>query len=130
MTVAPNPRVLLISDSPDEREMYAESFRRKGFCTLQAASAADAFRLASELPPAAIVTDVRLAGEEDGLDLTRRFKQDEQTRRVPVVILTGYVFTHDREAAARAGCDVFVPKPCLPDALSSVVTGLIERRLQ
>jgi CheY-like chemotaxis protein len=126
---ATTPRVLLISDSADEREMYAESLRRNGFCTLQACTGDDGFRLASELAPAAIVTDVRLGDGEDGLDLTRRFKEDARTRRVPVVILTGHVFTHDREAAARAGCDLFVPKPCLPDALSKVVAGLIQRRM-
>ena len=108
--------------------MYAESFRRGGFCTLQASTASDGFRLAAELPPAAVVTDVRLSGDENGLQLTRRLKDDERMRRVPVIILTGYVFTHDREAAARAGCDLFVPKPCLPDALSRVVAGLIDRR--
>ena len=108
--------------------MYAESFRRGGFCTLQASNASDGFRLAAELPPAAVVTDVRLCGEETGLQLTRRLKDDARMRGVPVVILTGYVFTHDREAAARAGGDLFVPKPCLPDALSRVVAGLIARR--
>ena len=122
------PRILLVNDSSDEREMFAESFRRGGFCTLQASSAADAFRLASELPPAAIVTDVKLAGDEDGLRFTRRLKQDATMRHVPVVILTGYVFTHDREAAAHAGCDLFLPKPCLPDVLSKTVAGLIRRR--
>jgi hypothetical protein len=44
------------------------------------------------------------------------------------VIITAEVFTHDREAAARAGCDLFMPKSFLPDALSRVVAGLIERR--
>lgn len=127
-TPAPTPRVLLVNDSSDEREMYAESFRRGGFCTLQASTAADGFRLASELPPAAIVTDVRLAGDEDGLRFTRRLKSDARMRHVPVVILTGYVFTHDREAAAHAGCDLFLPKPCLPDVLSKTVAGLIQRR--
>jgi two-component system, cell cycle response regulator DivK len=124
---APTPRVLLVSDSADEREMYAESLRRGGFCTLQACSATDGFRLASELPPAAIVTDVRLSGDENGLQLTRRLKQDAQMRRVPVVILAGQTFTHDREAAARAGCDLFMFKPCLPDALSKVIAGLVDR---
>ena len=128
MSASLQRRVLLISDSSDEREMYAESLRRSGFCTLQASNAADGFRLASELPPAAIVTDVRLGGPEDGLGLTRRLKDDERMKTVPVVILTGCVFTRDREAAARAGCDLFVPKPCLPDALSQVVSDLIEHR--
>ena len=127
MAVAPAPRVLLISESADEREMYAESFRRGGFCTLQARTAADAFRLASELTPTAVVTDLRLAGDESGLELTRRLKQDNALRRVPVVMLTANSFTNDREAAARAGCDLFISKPCLPESLSKVVAGLIRR---
>jgi len=128
MAIASPRRVLLVSESSDEREMYAASLQRSGFCTLQAANAADGYRLASELDPSAIVTDVRLDGGEDGLDLTRRLKQDERTRRVPVVVLTGYVFPHDRDVAARAGCDRFVPKPCLPDSLSKVVSDLVDRR--
>ena len=108
--------------------MYAASLQRHGFCTLLAANASDAYRMAAELPPAVVVTDVRLAGSEDGLGLTRRLKQDADMRGVPVVVLTGSVFSHDRDAAARAGCDLFVPKPCLPDALSVVVTDLIQRR--
>ena len=122
------PRVLLVADSPDEREMYAVSLQRHGFCTLLAANASDAYRMASELPPAAVVTDVRLPGSEDGLGLTRRLKQNADMRSVPVVLLTGCVFTPDREAAARAGCDLFVAKPCLPDALSTVVADLIQQR--
>ena len=125
--MVPLPCVLLVTDSPDEREMYSESFERQGYTTLQARTAADAYRLASELAPAAIVTDVKLDGLDDGLTLTRLLKQDDRTRRTPVVLLTGYVFTHNREAAARAGCDLFVPKPCLPDALSRLVKRLIER---
>ena len=128
MSDAQPRRVLLISDSSDEREMYAEWLRHDGFSTLQASTAADAYRIASELTPAAIVTDVRLEGDEDGLHLTERLKRDEHTRNVPVVILTGRVFVRDREAAARAGCDMFVPKPCLPDALSQLVSSLIAAR--
>jgi two-component system, cell cycle response regulator DivK len=119
--------VLLVNDSSDEREMYAESFRRFGFCTLQASSAADAFRLATELPPSAVVTDVKLMGDEDGLRLTQRLKEDARMRDVPVVVLTGYVLEHHREAAAHAGCDLFLAKPCLPDVLSKRVAGLVRR---
>jgi CheY-like chemotaxis protein len=127
MSVGLPRRVLLISDSADEREMYAEELRGRGFSTLEASTAADGYRIACELTPAAIVTDVRLDGEEDGLRLTSRLKHDEHTRNVPVVILTGRVFARDREAATHAGCDAFVTKPCLPDALSEVVADLIEQ---
>ena len=118
-------RVLLVDTCDDEREMYAVSLRRSGFCTLQAANAADAWRLASEMQPAAIITDVRLAGDEDGLVFTRRVKQDPRMRDVPVVIVTANVLAQDREAAARSGCDRVIVKPCLPDHLARVIHGLV-----
>ena len=57
--------------------MYAEWFRRKGYCTLQAATASDGLRLALELAPDVVVTDIKLPGAMDGLDLTETLKQDQ-----------------------------------------------------
>jgi CheY-like chemotaxis protein len=105
--------------------MYAEALRRRGFCTLQAASAADGLRLARELSPAIVVTGVRLEGAENGFELTRRLKTEPDTREVPVVVLTGCVFADDREAAASSGCDLFLLKPCLPAILSRTLEQLL-----
>ena len=104
--------------------MYAEWLRQQGCCTLQAENAADAYRMALELAPEVVVTDVRLVGGEDGLTLTRRLKEDSHTKNVAVVVLSGYVFTTDDEAARRAGCDLVLHKPCLPDALAQAIDGL------
>ena len=122
------PRVLLVADACDERETFAESLQHHGFCTLVAESVGDAYRMASELPPAAVVTTVRLAGTEDGIDLARRLKQTEALRGVPIVILTNSAISYGHEMAAHATCDLLVPKPCLPDALASAVVSLIRRR--
>jgi two-component system, cell cycle response regulator DivK len=127
---SPTTRVLLVSDSPDEREMYAESFQRQGYCTLQASNACDGYRLAAELTPAVVITDIKLAGGEDGLGLTREIKRGELARRTRVIVLSGYVFQSHNDAAARAGCDLFLPKPCLPDALIEAVENLLERPLE
>jgi CheY-like chemotaxis protein len=120
-------RILLVDNSPDEREMYAEWLQRQGYCTLQAETASEAYRLAREMHPEIVVTQVKLRGEEDGLELTRRIKDDEHTRQSMVVVLSSYVFKTDSDAAAAAGCDRFVGKPCLPDALGSVIDGLLRR---
>jgi CheY-like chemotaxis protein len=117
-------RVLLVNDSPDEREMYAEWFRQQGCCTLQAENARDAFRMAQELNPEVVITDVKLLGTEDGLTLTRRLKGSPTTHDVAVVVLSGYVFNTDDDAARRAGCDLVIHKPCLPDALAAAIDGL------
>lgn len=123
MTSLP-PRVLLIGQSARLRRRYAASLQRQGFCTLQACSAAEARRLAAELPPSAVVSEAHLASGESGLQLTRQLKQDHGLRHVPVVILSGGL-GHDREAAARAGCDRFLPDTVQPDALSRFVAALI-----
>ena len=117
----PIRRLLLVNDSVDEREMYAEWFRQQGCCTLQAENAADAYRMAVDLAPEVVITDVKLLGAEDGLTLTRRLKQNSDTKKLPVVVLSGYVFATDDEAARGAGCDLIVHKPCLPDALAQAI---------
>lgn len=121
----PAKRVLIVDNSPDEREMYAEYLRRHGYCTLQADTASDGYRLATELRPDIVVTCVRLRGQEDGLELTRRIKRDQEIGQVPVVVLSGYVMKGHTDAAAQAGCDLFVAKPCLPDALSTALDDLL-----
>jgi len=122
--------ILLVSSSPDERDMYGECLGRHGYSVIQAHTAAEALRVASEIDLAAVVTGRRLAGADDGLALTRRLKSGHLTRRVPVVMLTGYVFHADRDAAAAAGCDRFVSKPCLPDALAREIRRCWHARLK
>ena len=106
--------------------MYAEWFRRKGYCTLQAATASDGLRLANELDPDIVVTDIKLPGSMDGLDLTETLKQDPSRQAVPVVVLTGCAFERDREQANRAGCDRFLTKPCLPEVLATSIQEVLD----
>jgi DNA-binding response OmpR family regulator len=128
VTTTSNPRrVLLVDYSRDEREKYADWFRRQGYCTLQAENAADAYRLATELRPEVMITEVRLPGPENGLCLTRRLKEDTNTRNVRVVILSSEGQGVDTGTATAAMCDLFVRKPCPPAALADAVELLLAR---
>jgi CheY-like chemotaxis protein len=118
-------RVLLVNESRDERDRYAEALRRAGYCTLLADNAVDAYRLASELAPAVVVTAIHLGGADDGFALTRRLKQDEHTRAVRVAILSGHAFQRDRDEAERSGCDAFLLKPCPPSTLARAVEDMV-----
>lgn len=111
------PSVLLVEDADDEREMYAASLQLRGYGILETRNGDDAIRLATQLRPFVIVTDVVLQGTIDGFTLTRSLKDDPRTRDTPVIVLTGRVFEKDRDTAARAGCDLLLRKPCSPDAL-------------
>lgn len=120
-----HPRVLLVNDSGDEREMYAQWLRLKGYIPLQATDALEGFRLATLVEPDIVITDVRLPGEVDGLALTRAIKSLPRPRPIPVMILTGCVFEAQRLAALHAGCDRFLRKPCLPQSLTTHIDQVI-----
>jgi CheY-like chemotaxis protein len=125
--VAAGPRVLLVNDSADEVEMYGEWLRRQGYRTLHAANAVDGYRMAIELRPVVIITDIKLEGPDNGFLLTRRLKKTSSTAHVPIIILSGYTLQGAAEAASGAGCDRFLMKPCLPDALSEAIDQLLQR---
>jgi DNA-binding response OmpR family regulator len=71
------------------------------------------------------VTGIRVPGPFDGLELVRRLRAHDRTRRKPIIVLSACTLPRDQDAAREAGCSVFLPKPCLPDALSREVRRLL-----
>jgi CheY-like chemotaxis protein len=62
----------------------------------------------------------------DGWEATRRLKNDERTRHIPIVALTGHALAGHAEGARDAGCDAFVTKPCLPEDLVREIRKVLE----
>ena len=54
--------------------------------------------------------DIQLPGM-DGLEATRQLKANPATRDIPVVAVTSYAMTGDREKALAAGCVGYITKP-------------------
>jgi two-component system, cell cycle response regulator DivK len=116
--------VLVVDDFADNREMYAEYLRFKGFETVEAATGHDALALANQLLPDVICMDLSLPGM-DGWEATRRLKADERTRHIPIVVVTGHAFDGDGQSALEAGGDRFLTKPCLPAELLASIESLL-----
>ena len=117
MTTKPDrPRVLLVDDYPDAREMYTEYLEFSGFDVVQAGNGMEAIQRAADATPDIILMDLSLP-VMDGWEATRRLKADARTASIPVVALTGHALAGISEGAKRAGCDAFVTKPCLPEDL-------------
>jgi CheY-like chemotaxis protein len=116
MTTAIKPRVLVVDDYPDAREMYGEYLEYCGFDVVEASNGMEALQRAIETKPDIILMDLSLP-VMDGWEATRRLKADKRTRKIPVVALTGHALAGISEGAKRAGCDAFVTKPCLPEDL-------------
>ncbi|MDR1990828.1 MAG: HAD-IA family hydrolase [Acidobacteriaceae bacterium] len=121
------PRVLLVDDYSDAREMYREYLMLTGFEVVEAANGMEALDRAVETEPDIILMDLSLP-VMDGWEATRRLKADARTARIPVVAITGHVSFGMSEGAQRAGCDAFVTKPCLPEDLVTQIRRLLDRR--
>ena len=126
MTSKPErPRVLLVDDYPDAREMYTEYLQFSGFDVVEAGNGMEALQRAVDTTPDIILMDLSLP-VMDGWEATRRLKADERTRKIPVVALTGHALAGHSKGAREAGCDSFLAKPCLPDQLVAEIKRMLE----
>lgn len=126
MTVRDRPLVLVVEDYQDAREMYAAYLQFSGFEVAEAANGVDAVAKTRELLPDIVLMDLALP-QMDGWEATRRLKGDLATQHIPIVALTGHALAGHAEGAKQAGCDAFVTKPCLPDALVAEIRRLLDR---
>lgn len=119
------PLVLVVEDYQDAREMYAAYLQFSGFAVAEAGNGIEAIEKTHELMPDIVLMDLALP-RMDGWEATRRLKNDERTRHIPIVALTGHALAGHAEGARDAGCDAFVTKPCLPDALVAEIRRLLD----
>jgi two-component system cell cycle response regulator DivK len=121
----PRPRVLLVDDYPDAREMYSEYLQFSGFDVVEATNGIEALQSALDQSPDIILMDLSLP-VMDGWEATRRLKADQRTASIPVVALTGHALAGISDGAKRAGCDAFVTKPCLPEDLVKEIRRILD----
>ena len=120
------PRVLLVDDYPDAREMYSEYLEFCGFDVVEAGNGMEALQRAVDTGPDIILMDLSLP-VMDGWEATRRLKADQRTKAIPVVALTGHALAGISEGAKQAGCDAFITKPCLPEDLVREIRKILDR---
>ena len=124
METSSKPLVLVVEDYQDAREMYAAYLQFSGYRVAEATNGVEAIAQARELMPDIILMDLALP-KMDGWEATRRLKNDDRTRNIPIVALTGHALAGHAEGARQAGCDAFVTKPCLPDALVAEIKRML-----
>ena len=117
-------RILMVDDFHDNREMYAAYLRFSGFVVEEAVTGTEAIEKALATSPNLIVMYLSLPGM-DGWEATRRLKIDPRTKHIPIVVVSGHALEGSVRAAKVAGCDAFLRKPCLPQALLAEVKKLL-----
>jgi len=117
-----NRRVILVEDSPFMRKRITEVFMNSGYSRLEVYADGQAAWEAISAGGSkidAVISDIEMP-RMDGLHLTRRIKQAEATKNVPVVLFSSLISEDNRKKGLQVGADVQIPKPELPEMVRMV----------
>lgn len=119
-------RILIVDDEPAIRDMVAFALRKGDFEPILAGDAQQAQSAIADKVPDLILLDWMLPGVS-GLELARRWRREELTRDVPIIMLTARGEENDRVGGLDAGVDDYVIKPFSPRELLARIRAVMRR---
>jgi len=121
-------KILIVEDEPAQLQLTKRALENHGtFQLTTAQNAQEAFARLQESVPDVILMDLGLP-DCDGLDVTRRLREDDKTRWVPVIILTGRSTVVDKITGLEVGADDYLTKPFDPGELVARVRAVLRRK--
>ena len=112
--------ILYIEDNEYNRKIVRQLLGRTSYQLVEAVDGESGVALAQKLVPQLILMDVQLP-KMSGLDATRVLKADPRTSDIPIIVITSFALSGDREKAAVAGADNYLAKPYSPRELLALV---------
>jgi CheY-like chemotaxis protein len=123
---APRPAsftILVIDDDATVRDMVTEVLEADGHLVFSASGGEEGLAIAEAIVPNLILVDRHMAGM-NGLEVVRRLRAGEATRRIPIVAMTA-ALAEEANALSRAGCIAFIPKPFNPTEFRRLIADLV-----
>ncbi len=118
-------RILIVEDTEDNRRILRDLLGSAGFDVVEAHDGQAAVMAAGEFRPDLILMDIQLP-VLNGYEAIRRIKADADLQLIPIIAVTSYALSGDREKAQAAGCDGYVAKPFSPRQLLATVCDLLK----
>jgi two-component system phosphate regulon response regulator PhoB len=123
-------KILVIEDEEDIRELIKYNLRKEGFENLAfAETGEDGLRLANSFKPDIVLLDLMLPGV-DGLSVCRKLKNNPETAKITVIMLTAKSEETDVIIGLEMGADDYVPKPFSPKILVARIKAALRRRTE
>ena len=113
-------KILYVEDNEYNRKIVRQLLKRSACRLIEAADGETGVALAQQELPDLILMDVQLP-RMSGLDATKLLTTEEATRHIPVIVITSYALSGDREKAIRAGASSYLAKPYSPNELLAMV---------
>jgi CheY-like chemotaxis protein len=119
-------KILLVEDNEMNRDMLSRRLIKRGFEVVMALDGQQGVDMARSEVPDLILMDLSLP-VLDGWGATARCKAGDDTRHIPVIVLTAHAMSGDRDKAMAAGADDFDTKPIDFPRLLAKIEALLAR---
>lgn len=118
-------KILIVEDDQTLALAYQKKFSQAGYEVIRAAEGRQGLNKATEVKPDLIILDIMLPGKINGFDVLRELKLSEETKEIPVFVMTN--LAEEGQSAIELGAEEYLLKVnvSLQDLLDKV-----EKRLQ
>lgn len=120
------PRILIVDDDPDLREIVKLKLDMSGFETHSENDGDAGLAAIRDLAPDLVLLDWMMP-KMTGIEVCQALRDDETTGRTPVILLTAKAQVGDIERGFAAGADDYIVKPFSPTELLARVNALLTR---
>ena len=103
-------RILIVEDNDLNLMLLNDLLKVQGYEIFKTSVGLEAINLARDKQPDLILMDIKLP-DICGLDVTRRLKQDDLTKSIPIIAITAFATPGDETKALESGCDGYITKP-------------------
>ena len=119
-------KILVVDDEESLAQFVCRALRQQGYKTVCAYDGDNALSLVYEEMPDLVILDLMLP-LMDGWEICRRVKSDEETRHIPILMLTARSSAEDVVQGLDLGADDYMRKPFPLDELLARVRVLLRR---
>jgi two-component system cell cycle response regulator DivK len=121
-------KILIVEDDMSNREMLARRLKWEGYHVVTAENGAQAIVRAIEERPDLILMDMGLP-VMNGWQASHRIKSTSSTHTIPIIALTAFALSSDREKCLNVGCDDYETKPVDFARLTAKMRALLDKAI-
>lgn len=106
-------KVLVVEDNLDNLRLITYALKHAGYDVITAVTGTEGVARALTEHPLFVVMDINLP-DVDGLEATRRIRASGANGNLPIVAITSYAMSGDKDKILEAGCTAYFEKPIDP----------------
>ncbi|MDA3895714.1 MAG: response regulator [Desulfobacteraceae bacterium] len=117
--------VLVIEDNEDNMKLITFILEKNGYQTISAETGKQGINMAISEKPGLILLDIQLP-DINGLDVLKIIRNSESNGKIPIIAVTSFAMSGDRERLLAAGCNGYIEKPINPETFISEIRQVTE----